>query len=98
MQFNSPRSLARFNALIITLFVILLTVIYSLLFSELTVFGVVIIAIPVYVASYFLISSTLENFFYKKIKLIYKTIHNLKRPKGQKTSTIDVNERDVLEK
>ncbi|MFA7138663.1 MAG: ATP-binding protein, partial [Bacteroidales bacterium] len=42
--------------------------------------------------------STLENFFYKKIKLIYKTIHNLKRPKGQKTSTIDVNERDVLEK
>ncbi len=98
MQFNSPKNLAVFNAVVITTVMITLFVIYHLVFISMTPLAIIAIAMIVFLVSYFLISSTLENFFYRKIKLIYKTIHNLKRPKGQKSSTIDVNEADVLEK
>ncbi len=98
MQFNSPKNLALFNAVVITAVMILLLIINNLLFPGLSAPGIIGIALFIFLSSYILIKTTLENFFYKKIKLIYKTIHNLKRPKGQKSSTIDLNEDDVLEK
>jgi len=98
MQFNSPKNLALFNAAVITAVVIVLLVVYNLIFADITPLAIVGLSLLIFLVAYFLISTTLENFFYKKIKLIYKTIHSLKRPKGHKTSTIDVNQDNVLDR
>jgi two-component system phosphate regulon sensor histidine kinase PhoR len=98
MQFNSPKNLALFNAAVITAVVIVLLIIYNQIFADITPLAIVGLSLLIFLVAYFLISTTLENFFYKKIKLIYKTIHSLKRPKGNKTSTIDVNQDNVLDR
>jgi len=49
-----------------------------------------------FIFSYFIIYQTLETFIYKKIKLIYKTIHRLKRGKNNKSDSFDL-QADSLE-
>ena len=49
-----------------------------------------------FIFSYFIIYQTLETFIYKKIKLIYKTIHRLKRGKNIKSDSFDL-QADSLE-
>lgn len=46
---------------------------------------------------YFLLQYALERFIYRKIKLIYKNIHQLKLKKGQKPKTIDLNSDIIYE-
>jgi len=46
---------------------------------------------------YFLFQYALERFIYRKIKLIYKNIHQLKLKKGQKPKTIDLNSDIIFE-
>lgn len=44
-----------------------------------------------FLVSYFGFRITIEQFIYKKIKLIYRTIHNLKLNKGDKQKEINLN-------
>jgi two-component system phosphate regulon sensor histidine kinase PhoR len=46
---------------------------------------------------YFLFQYALERFIYRKIKLIYKNIHQLKLKKDQKPKTIDLNSDIIFE-
>jgi two-component system phosphate regulon sensor histidine kinase PhoR len=50
-----------------------------------------------FLASYFIFSFILEKFIYDKIKIIYKTIYNLKVPKEDKNKSIDLHE-DIINK
>ena len=44
-----------------------------------------------FVLSFFLFQFAVERFIYRKIKLIYKNIHQLKLKKGQKPKSVDLN-------
>ncbi len=90
--------MALLNAAILAAVTFVLLTGYHLLFPPLSLPAIASFSFLLFVASFLLIRFTLERFFYKKIKLIYKTIHNFKRPKGHKTSMINVNEGDVLER
>ena len=51
-----------------------------------------------FIFSYFIIYQTLETFIYKKIKLIYKTIHRLKRGRKSSDKSFDLQkDLDLLE-
>jgi len=96
-MFNSPKRLALFNAAIITLATAVAIIATTIMLNSFSILLTTIISVIVFGVSYAIIYSTLEKFFYRKIKLIYKTIHNLKRPKGHKSQPYDMHQ-DVLEK
>lgn len=74
----TPRILALFTALLIALVVGLLSILYRLTFIH----GLLVMAIVTLVA-YILIYYSLEYFIYRKIKLIYKSIHQLKTQRSE---------------
>jgi two-component system phosphate regulon sensor histidine kinase PhoR len=86
---------------IITSFVILLT--FTLTFTLTSYIIYKHIDIKVYLLSGFVVLLTaylsfsfiLKKFIYDKIKIIYKTIHTLKLPKGSKNKRIDLQE-DII--
>ncbi len=54
-------------------------------------------AIILFIIQYFLIKYFLQTFIYEKIKLIYKTIHNLKLPKEEKRDPFEITRGNVLD-
>lgn len=96
MKYTDPKKLALNNALFVVLFFTLTYFIFSFLFFEIKIIPLVIIDVLLFIFSYFVIRYTLERFIYNKIKLIYKTIHQLKAPKGSSKS-IDIKA-DTIEK
>jgi len=104
MKDASPTKLSLSNAL---LGVVFLTVIYIPVSFFTTGFSwqtLVIIDVLVFSFIYFSLKYTLEKFIYQKIRLIYKTIYNLKRQKGEKiekdefeANTIEGINQEVLE-
>ena len=79
--------------------VIVLTVIYIIsaliLQDQIQVFPLLITDAGVFLLSYFFYRYILEKFIYSKIKLIFKTIHTLKSPKGSKSKEIDLR-KDII--
>jgi len=57
----------------------------------------VVPSIIVFIIQYFLIKYFLQRFIYAKIKLIYKTIHNLKLSKGEKKDPFSLTKGNVLD-
>ncbi len=104
MKNASPNRLSLNNAV---LGVVFLSVIYTLISIFTTGFNwqtLVIIDVLLFLFIYFSLKYTLEKFIYQKIRLIYKTIYNLKRQKGEKienrefeTNTIESINQEVLE-
>lgn len=78
-MFNSnPRNIALNNATLVTLFFMVIYVINSLLLAEFQ-FGIFLFfSILLFSFSFFIIRYSVEKFIYEKIRIIYKTIHNLK--------------------
>ncbi len=60
---------------------IVIIFIFSLLYSQMGYLTYILGTITIFIFTYFIIYQTLESFIYKKIKLIFKTIHRLKRGK-----------------
>ncbi len=103
MNYSDPKLLALLNAFFIALF---LGVAYAALSLAMTSFDPVVLAIliaVVFAFAYFLFRYTLSRFIYERIRLIYKTIHNLKvsREKDRKMdidrNTLEEVNRQVLE-
>lgn len=104
MKDASPTKLSLSNALIIVLFV---TIIYSIVSTLTTGFNWLVLLftdVLLFVVVFYAFKYTLEKFIYQKIRLIYKTIYNLKRQKGVKvekrefkTDTIESINQEVLE-
>lgn len=105
MKFNysDPNKLAISNALVITAFAVAVNGMV-VIFSPgkpalLLVFGVNFLILGV---SHFIFRYTLETFIYEKIKIIYKTIRNLKLPKDAdrpaiKGGSLDKVNQEVIE-
>lgn len=78
-MFNSnPRNIALNNATLITSFFMVIYVIFSLLFLKFQIGVFLILSFFLFVFSFIIIRYSVEKFIYEKIRIIYKTIHNLK--------------------
>ena len=98
MKNASPREIAFFSAGILSLFILGVLLFFNLflLGDNIAWFYVALIPVANLGIAYFVFLYALERFIYRKIKLIYKTIHSLKAPKGGATKAIDVLEGDVF--
>lgn len=88
----TPRQLAFFASMILMLIVLLLFLITNLFSLQPTSINtIVIVTTTVFIAGYFIFVSALKRYIYRKVKLIYKTIHRFKRYKGDLSMKIDLN-------
>lgn len=98
MAADTPKNVALRAAVFTALIVCILYLIGDLLLlkdyvwlSALALFAIT------FLVSYLIFYRYVERFIYQKLRLVYKTIHNLKRGKGKPKQTFNMNE-DVLEK
>lgn len=96
----TPRQLAHINASVISITYIIIYVINCLYNqSDIRLIFLAVTSTLLYLTSYFVLLSTLNRFIYRKIKLIYKTIHSLKASKIDESNlTIDDHMIDEVEK
>jgi two-component system phosphate regulon sensor histidine kinase PhoR len=80
--------LALWFALSVGVFVGLMEYIFHL---QYTIWVPVVVVAFTFMLSFFLFQFAVERFIYRKIKLIYKNIHQLKLKKGQKPKSVDLN-------
>ena len=101
----TPRQIAVFSALIITTVVGLIFLLISVsgLLDRSVLYSVLLVGL-VFVVSYFVIIYYLRRYIYRKIKLIYKTIHQQKLTSREKSRAVDMDvdimdqmEREVAE-
>lgn len=97
MNNTSPRSISLYCALLIGGLSLLVYIVSSFLLAiPPNLIAAILIAAAPAVAVYFLVYYFIERFIHSKIRLIYKTIHNLKTQKGNE---IDLNMgEDILKK
>jgi two-component system, OmpR family, phosphate regulon sensor histidine kinase PhoR len=104
MKNIDPSKLSFNNALLIATFFTVSYLALSRFFSGLDVVFLPVLGLLLLIFTYFIFKLTLEKFIYEKIRLIYKTIYNLKRQKGSKAeprvfkqNTIEQVNQEVLE-
>lgn len=103
LNYSDPGKLAFGNALILTAVSLLLNVLVVVFFNNQQILLPVIgVNILVALLIFFLFRYTIEKFIYEKIKIIYKTIRNLKLPKDGdrpsiKGATLDKVNQEVIE-
>lgn len=104
MKNANPIKLSLNNALLIVLFFSLAYFIVTYLFSDFNIYLLLVFDLLLFGIVFFSFKYTLEKFVYQKIRLIYKTIYNLKRQKGLKVekheydvNTIERVNQEVLE-
>lgn len=78
MNYSNPRVLALYNAFFVVLFFTLIFIILGFFFYGIHLVALVIADVVIFIFTYLLFRYTLDKFIYEKIRLIYKTIHNLK--------------------
>ena len=96
MALNSPRSISIRIAIFVAVLVsgVLAGILYALE-SKFQIEIIAVVCVASFIITWLISSYHLEKFLYKKVKLIYKTIHNFKRA-DTKNLQIKMNE-DVLE-
>ncbi len=105
MKNATPRQIATISALIISGVILVILLVVKLVFPS-YVNWIIVIAAPVvtFISGSLVFYYFIENFIYRKIKLIYKTIYDTKIPDGDKPSKpkikndiIDYAESEVIE-
>ncbi len=97
MNTTSPRSISLYCALIIGIFSLLTYFLSCLYLGDAQAWWPgLLVAFGSAVLTYFLVMYFVERFIHGKIRLIYKTIHNLKTQQGQEIN-LNMNE-DILKK
>ncbi len=83
---SDPRKLSLFISILISLFITFLYIAVWLIYSDIQFHwtALSVILVSNFVFSYFIFKFILQKFIYKKIRLIYKTIRNLKLHKDEK--------------
>lgn len=77
----TPKALAFRISLLVSIIVTVIVFFAQLFYGKVNFFVLAIITLSTFLTSYFAFLVAIEQFIYKKIKLIYKTIHNLKLKK-----------------
>lgn len=92
MKNPSPRQIVLRATLLVCALVLALEV-ASLLFKALNTYWYHLLIVPalMFVLTYIIYYRVVENFIYRKIKLIYKNIHNLKSTKGVVDKKLDLS-------
>jgi two-component system phosphate regulon sensor histidine kinase PhoR len=103
-KFSDPKSFSFTSAVLIGIVSIIVSTILLLVHLNNVFIEVLGIGVLVFLFAYFFLYKVVESFIYDKIKIIYKTIHSLKRPKdGDKSKlvitsdTLEMVNRQVLE-
>ena len=92
MNTSTPRSLALYLALWFSMLVGIFVGLMEYVFHRFyTIWVPVVVMSFTFAVSFFLFQFAVERFIYRKIKLIYKNIHQLKLKKGQKPKSVDLN-------
>ncbi|MCB0400798.1 MAG: sensor histidine kinase [Flavobacteriales bacterium] len=95
MKELSPNSIALRISFLVACVVSVVQYLFSYFYHEVD-YLLILILFPIsFFASYIGFRLAIEKFIYKKIKLIYRTIHKLKLAKGEKSISLDFNS-DVL--
>ena len=95
---QSPKQLSIITTISLLVVNIVIYTIFSLLYNQMHIWAYILGFLTSFIFSYFIIYQTLETFIYKKVKLIYKTIHRLKRGKNSSYKTFDLQkDLDLLE-
>ena len=83
---SDPRKLSVFIVIVISFFTAFLYVFTKILYDNIQFYWseLLIISVSIFIFSYFIFKLILQNFIYDKIRLIYKTIRNLKLQKDEK--------------
>jgi len=84
MKRTDPNRLSFNTSLLIISFFTVVFIVFMEVFSEFRILPLLIIDALLFIFTFLIFRYTLEKFIYQKIRLIYKTIYNLKRPKGTK--------------
>jgi two-component system phosphate regulon sensor histidine kinase PhoR len=93
---QTPKRLAMVTSITIIIVNTTIFILFNLLFNQLGYSAYILGGITSLIFTYFIIFQTLETFIYKKVKLIYKTIHRLKRGKLIPDRELDLQV-DILE-
>ncbi len=81
-MFNSnPKKIALNNAVLIALCFMVIYAVFSFIFAEFQIVTFIFLSFFLFAFSFLIIRYSVEKFIYEKIRIIYKTIHNLKVPK-----------------
>lgn len=97
MNYNTSQRLSFITSLVLVGIFSLLYFTLSWITNKQWAWSVFLITnLVLFVASYFLYKIILDKFIYEKIRVIYKTIHDLKTPEGKQKATI-VNNKDIIE-
>ncbi|NCA85068.1 MAG: sensor histidine kinase [Clostridia bacterium] len=104
MKEANPSRLALYNALLVVVIFTISWILVGQLFPPVNVPAMLVLTLLLFALVFVSFRFTLKRFIYQKIKLIYKTIYNLKRKKGDKdergdfdSKTIDTVNREVQE-
>lgn len=95
MKETSPSRLALYNALLV---VAVFTVLWSAvgyLLPPINIVAMLVLDVLLFVLIFVSFQYTLQRFIYRKIKLIYKTIYNLKRKKGDKDERRNFDNKNI---
>lgn len=96
---SSPRQLAFYAALIITGIFLLIALPLQLFLDTVDVspIGLLVLLLTCFGSAFFVIFYILKLYIYRRIKLIYKSIHQLKLASNEKVNTINMGEDMISE-
>ena len=93
---TDPKHFALTSAILISLIAVVVSFLLLTFLNKNTLLLVLLVGIVVFLFTYFFLKKVIESFIYDKIKIIYKTIHSLKRSKDEDKNRLNITG-DTLE-
>ncbi len=88
----TPRQLGIYMAVMLAITMLLMLSILRIIFGgQLMWWHIGLLTVLSFGIAYAINIAALERFIYRRVKLIYKTIHNIKTPKGDKSKTMNMD-------
>jgi two-component system phosphate regulon sensor histidine kinase PhoR len=101
---SDPKHFALTSAILISLVAVVVSFLLLAFLNKNIILPVILTGLVVFLFAYFFLKKVIESFIYDKIKIIYKTIHSLKRSKDEDKNklvisgdTLEMVNRQVLE-
>lgn len=95
-RFTDPKHFALTSAILISLVTVIVSLFLMTFLNKSTILLLAIVGITVFLFTYSFLKKVIESFIYDKIKIIYKTIHSLKRSKDEDKNKLNISG-DTLE-
>lgn len=86
----TPQQLAIYSSLTIAGVNLIILLLVKTIFSDVSWIAIGVTILLTFMVGYYVFRFALERFIYRKIKIVYKAIHHLKRAKGEPPANIDM--------